>query len=137
MTNEITRILKQHKLRLTACRKQVIEIFLQHPHAIAQTELDVLLNYFDRVTLYRTLHTFIEKGIVHKIIDDSGTTKYAMCSSHCNEHAHHDNHLHFKCITCDSLQCIENISIPNIELPQHFTYIDADILVKGICDKCQ
>ncbi|TAH16433.1 MAG: transcriptional repressor, partial [Runella slithyformis] len=33
---------------------------------------ELLPNLYDRVTIYRTLKTFVEKGIVHKVLDEDG-----------------------------------------------------------------
>ncbi|QQS30163.1 MAG: transcriptional repressor [Sphingobacteriales bacterium] len=134
---EAISLLKHNNLRLTDCRKEVIEIFFSRHHAVSQPELEHQLDRYDRVTLYRTLSTFLNKGIIHRVLDDSGLTKYALCAGECNEHRHEDEHVHFKCIKCDNTICIDALSVPVITLPEGFTYIDSNFLVRGICKKCQ
>ena len=56
---------------------------------------------FDRVTLYRTIKQFEEKGLIHEVIDTKGQAKYALCVTECTTHEHHDDHLHFHCSQCD------------------------------------
>lgn len=128
-------ILKANQLRQTDCRQKMIAQFTRYSHALAHSELEQQLTEFDRVTIYRTLHTFLEKGIVHKVLDDAGATRYALCN-HCTEHAHHDEHIHFKCTQCQMIQCIDTISIPPIQLPQGYSYTDSNFLVRGICQQC-
>jgi Fur family ferric uptake transcriptional regulator len=125
-------LLKHYNLRLTDCRKEVVSIFLAQRQAIGQPALEQQLFHFDRVTLYRTLSTFLEKGIIHKVFDDSGMTKYALCPEHCHQHhEHQDEHIHFKCVKCNTTTCIASITIPIIELPKGYTFIDANLLVRG------
>lgn len=136
-TQNIYTLLKDNNLRLTECRKEVITVFIEQQHAVSQPDLEGMLNQYDRVTLYRTLNTFLSKGMIHKVLDDSGLTKYALCAGHCTEHHHADEHVHFKCIKCENTVCIDTISVPPITLPDGFTYLDASFLVRGICKRCQ
>ena len=131
-----TNILKQHRLRLTNCRKQVLSYMLEVQQAVGQPTLERQMSDFDRVTLYRTLNTFLEKGIIHKVLDDTGVTKYALCASGCTKHQHNDEHVHFKCNECGKLECINTIGIPNIKLPQGYLFNDANLLVRGTCKDC-
>ncbi len=133
---EAISLLKHNNLRLTDCRKEVVEIFFSQQHAVSQPELEHKLGQYDRVTLYRTLTTFLNKGIIHKVLDDSGLTKYALCAGECNEHQHDDEHVHFKCIQCENTICIDTISVPVITLPAGFTFLDANLLVRGVCNVC-
>ncbi|HRI28243.1 MAG TPA: transcriptional repressor [Chitinophagales bacterium] len=136
-TKEADQLLKQSNLRQTDCRREVICVFLSRQHAVSQPELEQALHKFDRVTLYRTLNTFLTKGIIHKVLDDTGSTKYALCTGECTEHHHEDEHVHFKCLKCENIVCIEAVSVPAISLPTGFTYVDASLLVRGICNLCQ
>ncbi|SHO62291.1 Fur family transcriptional regulator [Algoriphagus zhangzhouensis] len=129
-------ILKTHKLRITDCRLEIVREFLDRQVALAHSDLeDKLDNQFDRVTIYRTLNTFLEKDIIHKVLDDSGATKYALCY-HEDLHDHDHEHVHFKCEKCGETTCLEKISLPEIKLPQGFKKREMSLLVQGTCDKC-
>ncbi len=111
--------------------------FLNKQVALAHSDLeDRLNNQFDRVTIYRTLNTFLERDIIHKVLDDSGATKYALCS-HEGVHDHDHEHVHFKCETCGETTCLETISLPAVKLPDGFEKREMSLLVQGICDKCR
>ena len=130
-------ILKQNGMRVTESRKAILAVFIAQNKALSQPELEKQLAHFDRVTIYRILNAFLEKGILHQVLDDMGATKYALCSEHCNEHEHQDEHIHFKCVSCDRLECIADIQIPVIKLPKGYIFQDANLLVRGICESCQ
>lgn len=135
--NQADRLLKQHSIRNTGCREGIIEEFYKYPHALSQPDLEKAIGGdFDRVTIYRTLTLFLEKGLLHKVPDDSGATKYALCPEDCSEDAHSHEHVHFKCTNCGMTQCLDHVHIPEVRLPEGFTFIETNLLVQGICREC-
>jgi len=90
----------------------------------------------ERTTLYRTIKTFEEKGIVHQIDDGSGVTKYALCVQGCSCEIETDLHLHFHCNNCDETVCLTDYKIPKITVPNAYIAENVNLVVKGICDKC-
>lgn len=130
-------ILQSHKLRITDCRLDIIQEFLEKNVALSHSDLEDTLNQrFDRVTIYRTLKTFLDKDLIHKVLDDSGATKYALCTHGETEHHHSHEHVHFKCETCGETTCLEDITLPQIKLPAGFEKKEMSLLVQGICEKC-
>jgi Fur family transcriptional regulator, ferric uptake regulator len=128
-------LLKQHQLRLTAARVDVVDALNLRGRAVSHAELEyVFIDRYDRVTLYRTLKTFLDVGIIHKILDNGGT-RYALCHASCVQHHNHD-HVHFKCNTCGETQCIEGVTVPKVELPLGFAVQDINFLAEGTCPKC-
>ena len=68
MEARIDEILKQNQLSVTGSRKKILELFLSNEGALAHSDIEKKTGEkFDRVTIYRTLHTFLEKGIIHNI----------------------------------------------------------------------
>ena len=64
-------ILSEHGLRNTEARHGVLDVFKKYDYALSHSDLEKeLQKYFDRVTIYRTIHAFLDKGIIHKVIDD-------------------------------------------------------------------
>ncbi|MFD2203678.1 Fur family transcriptional regulator [Shivajiella indica] len=131
-------ILYEHKLRITNCRKEVLKTFLKKKSALSHSDLEEILKKdFDRVTIYRTLKTFLDSDLIHKVLDDSGATKYALCAhSHEGNHSHDHEHVHFKCEKCGKTICIDEISLPKIKLPEGYINKEVNLLVTGICKKC-
>lgn len=104
--------------------------------AISLSDLETFFEKSDRTTLYRTLKTFEENGIVHQINDGNGIPKYALCQDGCDHQVHNDLHLHFHCKQCEETHCLTEHLIPQINLPEGYLVQDMDLVVNGLCDKC-
>lgn len=131
--------LKSSNLRQTEAREAVLTVFKDELIALAHADIESkLVDKFDRVTIYRTLKTFVDKGLIHKVLDDVGAMKYAICKAECNAVAHHHNHdhVHFKCNICGQTTCLEKVTIPTLELPKGYTKQEMNLLVQGICSNC-
>lgn len=137
MNTEVKRLLKSHSLRLTQSRGDVISVFLDKNIAISHSDIELEVDgKYDRVTIYRTLKSFIDKGLIHKVLDDSGATRYALCHEECSEEAHQHNHIHFKCQECNETTCLEFVDIPEVSLPKGYKAKESNYLISGVCDKC-
>lgn len=135
---EFGSILKSNSLKVTQPRLRVLQIISEKNTAISQPELEKILGgEIDRVTLYRILSSFEDKGILHKVFDLNGTATYAICSTKCSAHHHHDQHVHFICSVCNSVFCLDEISVPKVNLPPNFSLHSIAINAVGICDSCQ
>ena len=134
--DKLDKILEARTIRSTAMRLLVLKFLLQKKVAVSLTNIEEYFDNSDRTTLYRTLKTFEENGIVHQIDDGTGTTKYAICEEHCNCEVEQDLHLHFHCSNCNETVCLTEHKIPHINLPEGYKAVDVNLVVKGICDKC-
>jgi len=136
MIIDIENKLKVKDVNPTAMRLLVLEFLTKQNAAISLNDLERGMAPSDRITLYRTLKTFEEKGLVHSIEDGTGATKYALCEEDCNGENHHDLHVHFYCNTCKETFCLPNTQIPDISLPINFFRQEMNLIIKGICDQC-
>ncbi len=132
---ETEKILKKHNLRLTDGRRSILDIFLNNPVALSHASIEEKLPNFDRVTIYRTLYSFVENGILHKVLDDGMASKFALCHT-CHDHKHTHQHVHFKCEICLDTTCLEKTRIPSFVMPDGFLAHEIGLLVQGICPKC-
>jgi Fur family ferric uptake transcriptional regulator len=131
-------ILKGFRLHTTSSRADILNLFLEHPYALSYSDIErEVANTYDRVTVYRTLKTFLDKGLVHKVLDDAGSLKYALCKEHCSSVGHHHEHVHFKCTQCGQTNCLEDVDIPHVRLPSGYMIRELNLLVQGVCEKCQ
>ena len=136
--DRIALTLTRHGLRQTAARVQVLQALSAAAFALSGAEIEKALGQdMDRITLYRTLRSFEEKGLVHRVLDASDVARYAACSIECSEHAHFDNHVHFKCTACTHIYCLNQIAIPAVALPREFQAVSRDYLLSGVCNHCQ
>jgi Fur family transcriptional regulator, ferric uptake regulator len=136
MTSDLEQLLATKNINPTAMRLLVLDFLLQQPATISLTDLEKGMHPADRITIYRTLKTFQEKGLVHIIDDGTGSPKYALCKSECDDHQHHDLHVHFYCNSCKETFCLEKSTIPHVNLPARFMAEEMSLLVKGICNSC-
>jgi Fur family transcriptional regulator, ferric uptake regulator len=136
MKIQVEQKLVDKKINPTAMRILVLELLLQQNSAVSLSDIEKGLGTADRTTVYRTLKTFEQNGLIHIIEDGTGTPKYALCLEECNTHEHHDMHVHFYCNSCKETFCLPNHKIPDILLPSGFTSAEMNLIVKGICEKC-
>ena len=133
--SELKRILREHELRITDCRVDVLSAFVTSGHAMSTKELESSFSKYDRVTLYRTLHSFVEKGILHSIPDDSGFARYGVCHETCDPENHKHDHIHFKCEKCGNIECLPRHHAPAVRVPGYIIN-DVNLIINGICADC-
>lgn len=133
---EIEQRLTENGVRPTAMRILIYKYLAQKDAAISLTDIESAFTQADRTTLFRTLKTFEQKGVVHQIDDGTGVQKYALCEPGCNCELEQDLHLHFHCNYCDETVCLTEHKIPHINLPEGYITEDANLVLKGICEKC-
>jgi Fur family ferric uptake transcriptional regulator len=132
----IEQFLEQKNIRPTAMRILVYQFMASKEITVGLSDIENAFDKAERTTLYRTLKTFEEKGVVHQIDDGTGTTKYALCEEGCKCDVDQDLHLHFHCSQCNQTSCLVEHKIQPISLPDNFIAEDVNLVVKGICDKC-
>lgn len=129
-------LLKSKGVRRTDFRIQVLELFQRTDAAIDLDSIERGLETFDRITLYRTLKTFMEKGLIHEI-NLGNVKKFAICDHECGDHhEHHHEHVHFHCRVCSEIYCVEVHELPPLDLP-HYLIEEMEIQLKGVCEKCK
>jgi Fur family ferric uptake transcriptional regulator len=134
--NNIASILRKKNLSITDSRKKILSLFLQANDALTHGDIEKKASEkFDRVTIYRTLQTFVEKGIVHAIPTVDNSIRYALCKD-CTEGHHHDNHVHFICSNCNTTICLDDVVSPFIELPKGYIAQNVQVVINGICNNC-
>ena len=133
---KIENIFKSSGLRNTPIRNEVLSLFINAESALSNQDIEGQLENVDRITLYRTLKAFEEKGIIHKAIDGTMIPKFALCSHSCTEHFHDDKHVHFHCRYCNNTFCIDEAMIPLVPLPKGFKAEETEMIVKGKCQNC-
>jgi Fur family ferric uptake transcriptional regulator len=132
----VDKILNEKGVRITAMRQLILEYFLNEQDILGLGELEKIFSRSDRITIYRTLKTFEENGIVHSIENGPLEVKYALCDEYCSPIKHVDNHPHFHCLDCNQITCIEDIFIPPINLPAGYKVNEISMMIKGFCKNC-
>jgi Fur family transcriptional regulator, ferric uptake regulator len=137
MGRQINDILKHNQLSVTTGRRKILELFLSHDGALSHSDIEKKAGEkFDRVTVYRTLQAFLEKGLIHTIPTTDNSIRYALCKDNCSAGHHQDDHIHFVCQSCGNTMCLEGVAIPAIRLPRGFTAEQVEMVVSGVCKEC-
>lgn len=135
MDEKIENRLQQRDIKPTAMRILVLQHLMEQTTAISLQSIENAFNNADTSTLYRTLKTFEQNKLVHTIDDGTKQLKYALCLESC-ECKTIDQHFHFHCTNCENTFCLTNQNIPPIELPKNFKMIQANMVIKGLCESC-
>ncbi len=129
------KLLSRFKLRATPLRENLINLFVNYPGvAFSETEINEMFsNTFDRVTVYRTIRTFLDKFIIHKVVCEDGVLKYAITPEQKND----CSHAHFQCTTCGTVSCLTQCAIEQFTLPEGYQSKGMQMLIKGLCPQCK
>lgn len=127
--------LKQVDLHITPARVAALEIFESHDTPVdAQHITEHLYKEvgIDRVTVFRILNAFTEKGLIRKLEFGEGKARYEL-----NKGEHH----HLICEECQNIEDIDNCHIEElkeqIEKQKGFTVKKHSLEFFGICKDCQ
>ncbi|MBL0268490.1 MAG: transcriptional repressor [Chitinophagaceae bacterium] len=138
ITQTIAATLKKHNLSVTESRKRILQLFLEEKGALAHGDIEKRAGEkFDRVTIYRTLQTFLEKGIIHSIPTADNAIRYALCKDQCSAGHHHDHHIHFICNNCQRTYCLDDVVTPEIKMPKGYQASHVEVVVEGVCKDCK
>jgi Fur family ferric uptake transcriptional regulator len=137
LENAVNNTLKRNKLSVTESRRKILQLFLEQTGALAHGDIEKKAGEkFDRVTIYRTLQTFVDKGIIHTIPTADNSIRYALCKDECSEGHHHDHHIHFICDICHKTYCLDDVVTPDIKLPRGYAANHVEVVVEGKCRNC-
>lgn len=125
-------------MRNTAAKTEIQELILNSDVALSHHEIqEKTKGLCDRVTIYRVLDRLVDDGVIHKIVNVDGVSKYAACHSCTEDHKHTaHNHVHFSCQKCKTVTCLENVE-PTFKLPTNYSVSEVNFTVSGICPACQ
>ncbi|MBR1485035.1 MAG: transcriptional repressor [Prevotella sp.] len=130
-------LLEQHGVKPTANRIVVARTLAQASMPMSLSELENNILSIDKSGVFRTLRLFSEHHLVHTIDDGSGGTRYELCHSHGHDGEDDDLHPHFYCERCRRTFCLHHTALPQVELPEGFTPLSVNFVLKGICPQCR
>jgi Fur family transcriptional regulator, ferric uptake regulator len=138
MNSAIIKTLEEKHINPTPMRMLVLEQLAVNQKNLSLSDLEELLYPSDRITIYRTLQTFVKHGLVHAIETSKSGAIYALCNEKCKIDAHLDHHPHFICEKCKRVICSNDFSFKMEYLPASKNYIveKIEVIVKGICPDC-
>lgn len=122
-------------LRRTKPRTAILKVLLKAGRPITQEQIAVAMGTKapDKVTIYRTLETFVSANIVHRAFLQARTQHFEM-SNRCTQHQCHP---HFTCTSCGDTHCMTEIKVPMTKSPQNgFIVRHQRVQLEGLCPHC-
>lgn len=132
---QIEGLLEQHGIKLTANRILIAKIMSKLDYPISMKELETMLLTMDKSSIFRTLSLFKSHHLVHQMEDGNDIVRYELCHSH-SEEEDEDIHVHFYCEHCHRTFCLNEISVPQVNLPVGYRQTAVNYMIKGICPDC-
>lgn len=126
-------LLQTKQVNPTAMRLLVAEEFLKSSEAKSLQALELAMPDADKVTIYRTVKTFVDNDIIHAVVLPDGQTKYALC-----QHSGHQHHVHphFTCEKCGQTQCLPSTHMHLEDFPKDFKICETVLTFSGLCPDC-
>jgi Fe2+ or Zn2+ uptake regulation protein len=132
---DLKKILQNAKLKNTTPRMSVLKAFRTVHKPLTAQELHKKLKKvrFDLVTLYRTLASFEEKGIVRRVDLRKDTVYYELNTDH---------HHHIICTKCEKVEDFENFEVEKtlehiVRKSVNFRNVKSHALeIFGLCREC-
>lgn len=136
-------LLKKHDLSVTQQRLAVLSLLSKEHSCLGVDDLlaqakKKKLEMGDWSTVFRTVKTFEEAGLVTAFASSDGVTRYEL--THCQDEGHDHHHHHFVCRSCKSVEALENCPTQLFEKAAKqigFRVENHVIEVQGVCSDCQ
>jgi Fur family ferric uptake transcriptional regulator len=132
---EIEKKLDSKNVKPTAMRTLVYKALADSGKALSLADLEQRFEKVERSTIFRALKSFQDNFIVHPVDDGTGSVKYAVCDDDCTCNIN-DLHVHFYCTRCGRTRCMKELPIPDVKLPDGYTYENAQFIINGVCPRC-
>ena len=127
--------------KMTPQRKQILQIFVEHPEHLSAEDVYGILREQDSeiglATVYRALDLLSELGILVKIDFGDGCARYELNTADPNIHHHH----HLICVKCKKVIEFEDDLLDDLEATisrkSGFQILNHEVKFFGYCKDCQ
>ncbi len=128
-------MLKCAKLYCTEARIAILRALLEAVRPLRQDQIatPTARRTFDKVTVYRTLESLVESGLVHRAFTYKRAWYFEL-ADRCTEHQCHP---HFTCTSCGVTHCLTDISLPMARIADKgFVISRQQVRLEGLCPAC-
>ena len=134
--SDSTTTLKKHGMKVTPVRCAVLDILSRAsvPRTAQQITSAIRLPSVDLVTVYRTLHSFVDEGLVRAVAIQRGTESFELATE--------DDHHHIICTVCNRIEDFhgceaEKLARAALKKSKLFSRITTHAFeLYGVCKKC-
>lgn len=128
-------MLKAASLYCTAGRVAILTVLMNAGKPLSQDQIARRSgkNHFDKVTIYRTLESLLDVGLVHRVFVDKRARHFEL-SYNCTESQCHP---HFTCTNCGNTTCLTGLTLPMAKSPHKgFIIRRQQVRLEGLCPDC-
>ncbi len=142
MSHHLKELLRNFGLKVTEARLQVLQVLINSDEALSHSDIQERMDdaQLDKVTLYRTLSAFEEKGLAHKVATEDLNWRYAVHLEHSENGEPDEQHAHFVCNKCDRIYCFPvegEDNVVTIQQKEGFVIKEQEIRLHGLCPDCK
>ncbi|MGO8761588.1 MAG: Fur family transcriptional regulator [Desulfobaccales bacterium] len=130
--------LTREGVRPTTIRLTILEILGDSSRALRAQEIMEGIRSrrrVNKVTVYRILEDFTQRGMVRRLSLEGRVSHYELACKH------RPPHPHFQCHTCREVQCLDPAPLTHVwtelQVPVGNRADHIDIRVGGLCHKCR
>ena len=125
-------LLEKKGIKASHQRLKILDYLANNPvHPTADKVLEALkdeMPTLSKSTVYKTLNTFVEKGVLRELTIEVNEIRYEY---------NLQDHGHFKCNECGKVFDFSySFDVDNIEELKGFRIDDKNIYLKGLCKEC-
>ncbi len=129
------KMLRTAGLYCTRARVAIIKILIRADRPLTQNQVASRLRtkHLDKVTIYRTLQSLLQAGLVHRAFMQQRAWHFELARN-CSETQCHP---HFTCTGCGRTHCLTKMSLPMAKSPHKgFIIHRQKIQFEGLCPAC-
>ncbi len=135
LESHIRQTLKKSGLYCTKCRVAILKVLLKADKPLRQEQIAKRLGkkHFNKVSIYRTLASLLEIGLVHKAFMHERAWHFELAHN-CSETQCHP---HFTCASCGKTYCLTGVTLPMATSPHKgFIIHRQQVRLEGLCPAC-
>jgi Fur family ferric uptake transcriptional regulator len=135
LRDKARQMLKDARLYCTEPRLAILQVLLQAARPLRQDQVaeQLTLRALNKVTVYRTLESLVEVGLLHRAFTYKRAWYFEL-ADHCTEHQCHP---HFTCTNCGVTLCLTDILLPMARMSQKgFVINRQQVRLEGLCPAC-
>ena len=131
--------LREHQVHLTQNRIAVFKLLTESKTALSVcTIMNQSESILDRISVYRALKYFLQKGLVEIVPNNKGNSRYIIASSNnVNAKSRDEKCAYFICSTCQHTEIILAPVNIKIELLTKNHINKCSLILEGICGNCK
>lgn len=128
-------LLHKKRLRITTPRLAVMGTLLDAGCPLTQHQIAERLGPAspNKTTIYRTLVSLMEADLAHKAFVQQRQWYFEL-AHHCTAHQCHP---HFTCTHCHRTECLYDVAVPLVKLPEGLTLQRQQLRIEGLCSHCK